>query len=139
MKPPAEPIMVHCIHCDQEYDSDQIMWVPHADDSTDKHALPGMWCCPMEGCDGAGFCFDIFPVDKDYVDPESGEKIWHDDPPMIEGHASDCDCVECEMAWEAQEAEFEREAEEYKRKVASGEITPPPPRSGTLGEDDIPF
>lgn len=135
MRPPAEPILVHCLHCDQEYESYEIVWVPMETDPADEHRIPGMWRCPVEGCDGAGFAFDIFPVDEDYVDPETGEKLWHEDPPMIEGHEPDCECVECEMARDEEEAEFEREAIEYQRKVASGEISPPP----LLTDEDIPF
>lgn len=135
MKPPKEPVLVHCLHCGQEYESYEIIWMPHADPTDDEHRLPGMWCCPVEGCDGAGFCFDIFPVDEDYVDPETGEKIWHDDPPMIEGHEVECECVECEMARDEQEAQWEREDAEFQRKVASGEIPTPPP----VTDEDIPF
>lgn len=88
-------------------------------------SLPGMWVCPVDGCGDAGFAFDIWPVDPDYVDPRTGQKYCGEDPPMIEGHESDCECAECEMARDEQEAEWEREDAEYQRKVASGEITPP--------------
>ena len=138
--PPAESILVHCLHCGQEYESYEIIWLPHVDDPTDKHALPGMWCCPVEGCGGAGFKFDIFPVDPDYVDPDTGEKLWQDDPPMIEGHESDCECAECEMARDEQEAQWEREDAEYMRKVKSGEIKPPSPGPiAPMTDQDIPF
>jgi hypothetical protein len=132
MRPPSTSVEVHCLHCGQEYESYLIEW-REEDRAAGKRM--GFWCCPIPGCDGKGFCFDIFPTDPDYVDEESGEKIWHEDPPMVEGHESDCECVECEMAWAEEEAQFEREAQEYQRKVASGEIKPPPP----MGEDDIPF
>jgi hypothetical protein len=139
-KPPDQPILVHCIHCGEEYDSWRIVWVPFtAKEMADGHGSPdftGMWCCPMAGCGGTGFKFDIFPADPDWVDPETGEKLWHDDPPMIEGHESDCECVECEMLRVEEEAEFEREMEEHDRKVASGEIKPPPPPTF---DDDVPF
>ena len=135
MKPPKESVLVHCLHCGKEYESYEIVWVPFADDAPEeKHRLPGIWSCPIDGCDGAGFCFDIFPVDEDYVDPETGEKIWHEDPPMIEGHESDCECAECEMARDEMEAQFEREAVEYEKKIASGEIISPP-----VTDEDIPF
>ena len=35
----------------------------------------GFWCCPMPGCDGIGFGFDIFPVDPEYRD----ERGWFAD------------------------------------------------------------
>ena len=38
----------------------------------------GFWCCPIAGCDGRGFCFDIFPTDPDWRD-EHGERVWVDD------------------------------------------------------------
>jgi hypothetical protein len=60
-KPPDEPVRVRCLHCGQEYDSDAIDW---RDDC-------GMWCCPVPDCGGAGFGFDIFPVDDDF---------WSDEP-----------------------------------------------------------
>jgi hypothetical protein len=152
MQPPEQPILVHCIHCGEEYDSWRIVWVPFTEEQMVRNAekgvhsspdkFTGMWCCPIEGCDGAGFLFDIYPVDPDWVDPKTGEKVWHEDPPMIEGHDVECECVECEMLRDEEEAEMEREAAEYRRKVESGEIKPPqrpPHEPGTLTEDDIPF
>lgn len=138
MKPPEVSTLVHCLHCGREFESLEIIWVPFTEEEMrcdGKSSIRGMWRCPIEGCDGAGFACDLWPVDPDYVDPETGEKYWHDDPPMIEGHESDCECVECEMLRDEEEAEFEHEAEEYKRKVASGEIALPPPGE----DDDIPF
>lgn len=61
-KPPDEPCRVRCLHCGQEYDSDKIVWR----DTGDR----GFWCCPVEGCGGAGFTFDIHPVDS---------PLWSDD------------------------------------------------------------
>lgn len=141
MKPPQQPILVHCLHCGEEYDSWRMIWVPFTEKELAedrKSGLKGFWCCPIEGCGGAGFTVDIWPVDPDYVDPETGEKYCDDDPPMIEGHESECECVECEMARHEEEAQWEREDAERQRKVERGEIKPPGPHS-TLGEDDIPF
>ena len=73
-RPPTVPVMVHCLHCDQEYESYLIHWV---DDTTESDA-PGFWCCPTPGCDGKGFGFDIFPVDPDYRD-EQGNLMWVED------------------------------------------------------------
>jgi hypothetical protein len=47
--PPVEPVPVHCIHCKRTYSSDRIRWDPVSE----------MWLCPVPGCDGAGFGFDI--------------------------------------------------------------------------------
>jgi len=135
--PPEESTLVHCLHCGQEYESYQMIWAPFDDEERSERepsGLEGFWSCPVEGCSGVGFTVDIWPVDPDYVDAETGEKYWHEDPPMIEGHDSDCECVECEMAREEQLAEWEREDAEYQRKVASGEIKPP-----QVPDEEIPF
>jgi len=56
MKPPEEPIDVECIHCRRRYRSDAIVW--------DERWR--MWVCPHPDCGGAGFGFDIWPLDRDY-------------------------------------------------------------------------
>jgi hypothetical protein len=48
--PPPDNIRVRCLHCDLEFDSDQMVW-----DGV-------LWCCPALICGGAGYGFDIFPV-----------------------------------------------------------------------------
>ena len=65
-KPPPRNILVHCIHCGEEYDSYRIEWRVLEDDE----GRMGFWCCPIEGCDGKGFGFDIFPAN-----PEEGEEF----------------------------------------------------------------
>jgi hypothetical protein len=71
-KPPKISTLVHCLHCNEEYDSYRIEWRL----MTDNKGRPyGQWCCPISGCDGAGFLFDIFPVDPDYRD-EEGNLVW---------------------------------------------------------------
>ena len=66
-RPPDEPVRVECIHCGHEYSSDEIVWRRYPDGK-------GFWCCPIEGCDGKGFTFDIFPVgaweDDEYDEEE---------------------------------------------------------------------
>ena len=66
---------MHCIHCGEEYDSYRIEWRVERDADGKAH---GFWCCPMPGCDGKGFGFDIFPVDPEYRD-ENGELMWCSD------------------------------------------------------------
>ena len=85
MRPPLEPRVVRCLHCEQRFDSTEIHWrteppteaqiraravveaelcalfggeprPPHPDD---EH---GRWCCPTPGCTGAGYLFDLLPV-----------------------------------------------------------------------------
>ena len=74
-RPPAIPTEVGCLHCGEEYDSYRIEWRVERDADGEAH---GFWCCPMPGCDGKGFGFDIFPVDPEYRD-ENGELMWCDD------------------------------------------------------------
>jgi hypothetical protein len=73
--PPAISTIVHCIHCGEEYDSYRIEWRVERDTDGQEH---GFWCCPMPGCGGMGFGFDIFPVDPEYRD-ENGELMWCSD------------------------------------------------------------
>ena len=73
--PPAISTLVGCLHCGEEYDSYRIEWRVTQDADGTPH---GFWCCPIPGCDGKGFGFDIFPVDPDYRD-ENGERMWIED------------------------------------------------------------
>ena len=68
-RPPAVPTLVHCLHCHNEFDSYRIEW--RIETSHDGKKL-GFWCCPMPGCDGRGFGFDILPVDPNYRDERGG-------------------------------------------------------------------
>ena len=51
----------------------------------------GFWCCPIPGCDGRGFCFDIFPTDPEWRD-EHGERVW------VDGGEEDLDDADLEDA-----------------------------------------
>lgn len=79
--PPAISTIVRCIHCGEEYDSYKIEWRIEQGTDGSPH---GFWCCPMPGCDGKGFGFDIFPIDPEYRD-ENGELMWCDDEEDFEG------------------------------------------------------
>src|SRR5260221_11653180 len=72
--PPEISILVHCLHCGEEYDS----WQIEFREGEGPTGNAGAWCCPTPGCDGVGFCFDIFPVDPEWTD-ENGERVWFDD------------------------------------------------------------
>ena len=74
-KPPAIPTEVHCLHCGQEYESYLIEWREETDADGTVH---GFWCCPVEGCGGRGFGFDLLPTDPEYVS-EDGSMMWVDD------------------------------------------------------------
>ena len=69
-RPPEEPCMVRCLHCSQEYLSSQIVW------------CDGFWSCPVEGCGGAGYQFDIHPLDSSLWggDEEEDEDYDEDEP-----------------------------------------------------------
>ncbi len=83
--PPALSTLVACLHCGQEYDSYRIEWRIETDANGKPH---GFWCCPIPGCDGMGFGFDIFPVDPEYRD-EHGELMWVSDDEDDEYETSD--------------------------------------------------
>jgi hypothetical protein len=68
-RPPAIPTLVSCLHCGQEYESYRIEWRIVQGTGGKEH---GFWCCPIPGCDGKGFGFDILPVDPTYRDERGG-------------------------------------------------------------------
>lgn len=67
--PPEISTEVCCIHCGETYDSWQIEWRVEADQEGKER---GFWCCPVAGCDGVGFGFDILPTDPSYCDEHGG-------------------------------------------------------------------
>lgn len=84
-RPPAEPVMVRCLHCGGEYWSSEIVW-----EAGDEG---GFWRCPVEGCNGAGFEFDIFPIDSqlwgdDEEDDEDDEE-WMDGEELTDEDSAD--------------------------------------------------
>jgi hypothetical protein len=50
--PPEEPVEVRCLHCRNVYSSDRMVW------------YRGLWMCPHIACGGAGFLFDLYPLDS---------------------------------------------------------------------------
>jgi hypothetical protein len=67
--PPEISTEVCCIHCGETYDSWQIEWRLLTNRDGEER---GFWCCPMPGCDGMGFGFDILPTDPNYHDEHGG-------------------------------------------------------------------
>jgi len=118
--PPPISTEVFCLHCGEEYDSYRIEWRVLDMEDGSKH---GFWCCPIEGCDGKGFGFDIFPTDPEYRD-ENGEAMWTTDD---EDDSYEEDFLEDE---EFMEKEFDPPPAKDVRSVDRKE---PPP------EDQIPF
>lgn len=127
--PPAISTLVHCIHCGEEYDSFRIEWRVEQDADGKPH---GFWCCPMPGCDGKGFCFDIFPVDPEYRD-ENGELIWCDDDEEFDEEDDEAFFDEDDSALEFDEADLDDQDE-----IFIDEETPFGKR-GPDREDDVPF
>jgi hypothetical protein len=80
-RPPTLSVLVHCLHCGEEYESYRIEWRLETDHGGQPH---GFWCCPIANCGGRGFGFDIFPVDPEYRD-EDGNRMWFDDEEEAEG------------------------------------------------------
>jgi hypothetical protein len=74
--PPSIPTQVFCLHCQEVYDSYLIEW---REERTPRGSQ-GFWRCPTPGCSGAGFGFDIHPIDPDYIDPDGRDLgTWCDD------------------------------------------------------------
>jgi len=107
-KPPAIPTEVGCIHCGEEYDSYRIEWRIFTLDDGRQH---GFWCCPILGCDGKGFGFDIFPTDPEYRD-ENGETMYVDTDDEENGDEDDTD-------------------------FDNGELTPPANEPNQTDDDDM--
>jgi hypothetical protein len=126
--PPVISTVVHCIHCGEEYDSYRIEWRIERDADGQPH---GFWCCPMEGCDGKGFGFDIFPVDPEYRD-ENGELMWcsegddfEDDFDDVEFVDDDSELADSELA-EADAGDFGREETDGKGDWLTDDEAPAP-------------
>lgn len=72
--PPAVATEVRCLHCGETYESYLIRW----EERETERGIRGFWVCPIPGCDGAGFGFDILPTDPNYRD-ENGGWVYFDD------------------------------------------------------------
>jgi hypothetical protein len=77
-RPPKANCRVYCMHCEEKYDSYRIVWREFEREGDTKE---GFWCCPIEGCDGKGFLFDIHPTDPNWEDDEDRGMSggWFDD------------------------------------------------------------
>ena len=77
--PPNTAVLVGCLHCREIYESYLIWFDESRGGPKTTDGREGFWTCPTEGCGGIGFTFDIWPVDPDYLDEETGEPLWTDD------------------------------------------------------------
>ena len=116
-RPPDIPIEVHCIHCGEEYESYLIKWV--VDEKGE-----GFWCCPTPGCDGIGFCFDIWPTDPEWRDEDGNKVVFFDDGEYDEEEYDEDDSLEgeSEVPWQEMDS-------------SNGDG----PDNSTFGDEDIPF
>lgn len=110
--PPDVPIEVECIHCGNVYNSSLIEWRYGAG----PPGYAGAWCCPIPGCDGVGFLFDIWPTDPEWRDEQGNKVCFFDD----------------------EDEEFE-EFDASEQQPSEGPQKRPPGRNDFLDEDDIPF
>src|SRR3954470_6282403 len=84
MAPPKEPCECWCMHCRRTFMSNQ-MWFQRV--INDPAGFAGFWMCPTANCDGAGFTFDIFPIDPNHP-ANQGWTLFDDDD---EDHEDDPD------------------------------------------------
>jgi len=61
IQPPTVATLVKCERCGQEYESSGIEWRLQGD----AEGRP-QWACPIPGCTGRGFGFNILPVNRHY-------------------------------------------------------------------------
>lgn len=64
-RPPTSATPVKCQRCGQEYESSRIE--ARLEGAADGRPL---WCCPIPGCNGRGFGFNILPVNRHYHNEE---------------------------------------------------------------------
>ena len=154
MGPPKVPCEVECIHCGNVYLSSEIRWQPDP-----KGPGGGWWVCPIEGCDGAGFCFDIFPTNPD-VGRGFGVESWDFEEDDDDEADYDDDVFEVAEPWKNGTAGdddgddehdgppynlFDDERSFLAHDADPSERPPPPRRRLTDGDDpcfsddDIPF
>jgi len=86
-RPPSIPTEVQCYHCRREFDSWKMVWREMFCEDGEIH---GFWCCPIDGCGGRGFGYDIWPTEPDYIDPDGRDFGSGEDEPAD---------VDEELAW----------------------------------------
>jgi hypothetical protein len=102
--PPMVACECFCLHCRRTFMSDAI-WFQKIKGGRD--AFDGFWMCPTSNCGGAGFTFDIFPVDPEHpanagwfhTSDDAEELSWENDD---DDDAESAEFVEDEPAGEAE-------------------------------------
>jgi hypothetical protein len=132
--PPKEPCLCSCLHCGREFMSDGIWYEKHVKNGVE---IMGFWRCPTPNCGGAGFTFDIFPIDPDHPANDG----WHysdgDEQEWAEEEEDDSDSEPkseskpydpAEPEYAALDAHDDNiEGEEWKHGLAPGEAPPESP------------
>lgn len=57
--PPKKPVLARCDHCRMTYKTDRMIWGTKAG----MRSIAPLWWCPTDGCDGAGYGFDVHKVE----------------------------------------------------------------------------
>jgi len=136
MAPPTEPCECYCLHCGRTFMSDGI-WFQRVINARD--GFEGFWMCPTPNCDGAGFCFDIFPTDPDHPANLDGGWVDDDDEDFSEFDPDELDDSRDQAAWDPDEPKYKQldedyadeedddiEGEEWKLGLQPGESPPEP-------------
>ena len=125
MAPPEEPCQCSCLHCERVFMSDQ-MWFQRV--IGDPSGFKGYWMCPTPNCGGAGFAFDVFPIDPNH--PANADWHYSDDDDEDEVGEDDSD-----GSWDSTESKYQEmdedeedddlEGEEWKLGLDPGERPEP--------------
>lgn len=125
MAPPEEPCQCSCLHCERVFMSDQ-MWFQRV--IGDPSGFKGYWMCPTPNCGGAGFAFDVFPIDPNH--PANADWHYSDDDDEDEVGEDDVD-----GSWDPTESKYQEmdedeedddlEGEEWKLGLDPGERPEP--------------
>lgn len=125
MAPPEEPCQCSCLHCERVFMSDQ-MWFQRV--IGDPSGFKGYWMCPTPNCGGAGFAFDVFPIDPNH--PANADWHYSDDDDEDEVGGDDAD-----GSWDSTESKYQEmdedeedddlEGEEWKLGLDPGERPEP--------------
>jgi hypothetical protein len=124
------------------------MWFQRVVNARD--GFPGFWMCPTPNCDGAGFCFDIFPTDPSHPANEGWVEDDDDDEASDEADpdwqaeyeelaAAAIDNADSAEDWDPEEPKYKAldqefgdtddddiEGEEWKYGLEPGERPPEP-------------
>lgn len=118
MAPPRVPCECSCLHCGRVFMSD-LMWFQRV--IGDPSGFDGYWMCPTPNCGGAGFAFDIFPIDPDHPANEGWHSFDDDEEFDDEGHDRPWDPTESKYQdMDDDDEDDDLEGEEWKLGLDPG-------------------